>query len=61
MVKLTGRVVKAIFNVGKNLIFCSLVRAYRRAVVVVQLVEQSLPIPEIHGLNPVISKNLYVY
>ena len=29
------------------------------AVVVAQLVEQSLPIPEIRGANPVIGKNLY--
>ena len=29
------------------------------AVVVAQLVERSLPIPEVHGSNPVISKNLY--
>ena len=28
-------------------------------VVVAQLVEQSLPIPEVRGSNPVISKNLY--
>ena len=31
------------------------------AVVVTQLVERLLPIPEACGLNPVISKNLYVY
>ena len=31
-----------------------------RAVVVVQLVEQSLPIPEVRGQNPVISKNVYI-
>ena len=30
-----------------------------RAVVVAQLVEWSLPIPEVRGSNPVISKNLY--
>ena len=29
-----------------------------RAVVVAQLVEQLLPIPEIRSLNPVIGKNL---
>ena len=28
-------------------------------VVVAQLVERLLPIPEAHGLNPVIGKNLY--
>ena len=28
------------------------------AVVVTQLVEQSLPSPEVHGSNPVISKKL---
>ena len=28
--------------------------------VVVQLAERSLPILEIHGLNPVIGKNLYL-
>ena len=32
-----------------------------RAVVVAQLVERSLPIPEVRGSNPVISKNLFVY
>ena len=30
------------------------------AVVVAQLVELSLPIPEVRGLNPVIGKNLYL-
>ena len=34
---------------------------YKRAVVVAQLVERSLPIPKVQGLNPVISKNLYLY
>ena len=29
------------------------------AVVVAQMVKRSLPIPEVHGLNPVIGKNLY--
>ena len=29
------------------------------AVVVAQLVEQLLPIPDVRGLNPVIGKNLY--
>ena len=29
------------------------------AVVVAQLVERSLPIPEVRGSNPVIGKNLY--
>ena len=28
---------------------------------VAQLVERSLPIPEVHGSNPVIGKNLYIY
>ena len=27
---------------------------------VAQLVERSLPIPEVHGLNPVIGKNLFI-
>ena len=31
------------------------------AVVVAQLVERSLPKPEVRGLNPVISKNSYTY
>ena len=31
------------------------------AVVVAQLVERSLPIPEIRGSNPVIGKNLFIY
>ena len=31
------------------------------AVVVAQLVERSLPIPEVRGSNPVIGKNLYLY
>ena len=29
------------------------------AVVVAQLVERLLPIPEVYGLNPVFGKNLY--
>ena len=32
---------------------------YLWAVVVAQLVEQSLPIPEVHGFNPVIGKYLF--
>ena len=32
-----------------------------RAVVVAQLVERSLPIPEVRGSNPVIGKNLFIY
>ena len=28
--------------------------------VVAQLVERSLPIPEVHGSNPVIGKNVYI-
>ena len=36
-------------------------RRRRAAAVVAQLVERSLPIPEVHGLNPVIGKNLYLY
>jgi len=31
------------------------------AVVVTQLVERLLPIPEVRGLNPVIGKNLFIY
>ena len=31
------------------------------AVVVAQLVERSLPIPEVHSSNPVIGKNLFIY
>ena len=31
-----------------------------RAVVVAQLVERSLPIPEVRGSNPVIGKNLFI-
>ena len=31
------------------------------AVVVAQLVEWSLPTPEVRGSNPVIGKNLFVY
>ena len=31
-----------------------------RAVVVAQLVERSLPIPEVRGSSPVIGKNLYI-
>jgi len=30
-------------------------------VVVAQLVERSLPIPEVCGSNPVIGKNLFIY
>ena len=32
---------------------------YLGTVVVAQLVERSLPIPEVRGSNPVIGKNLY--
>ena len=32
-----------------------------RAVVVAQLVEWSLPIPEVRSSNPVIGKNLFIY
>ena len=32
-----------------------------REVVVAQLVERSLPIPEVHGSNPVIGKNLFIH
>ena len=32
-----------------------------RAVVVAQLVERLLPIPEVRGLNPVIGKKNYLY
>ena len=35
-------------------------RSYSRAVVVAQLVEWLLPIPEVRGSNPVIGKNLYI-
>ena len=35
-------------------------RCYRRAVVVAQLVEQSLPKPEVHGLNPTIGEILLI-
>ena len=31
-----------------------------RAVVVLQLVERSLPIPEVRGSNPVIGKKLFI-
>ena len=30
-----------------------------RAVVVAQLVERAIPFPEVHSLNPVISKNAF--
>ena len=33
-------------------------KQYKLAVVVAQLVEQSVPIPEVRGSNPVIGKNL---
>ena len=35
------------------------VRKLLRAGVVAQLVERSLPTPEVHSSNPVIGKNLY--
>ena len=34
---------------------------YNVAVVVAQLVERSLPIPEFRGSIPVIGKNLFIY
>ena len=36
-------------------------KIHQWAVGVAQLVERSLPIPEVHGLNPVIGKKLYLY
>ena len=36
-------------------------RGLVRAVVVAQLVEQLLPISEVHGSNLVIGKNLFIY
>ena len=36
------------------------IKSDTREVVVAQLVERSLPIPEVRGLNPVISKNLLI-
>ena len=45
---------------GTNIIKLSLATiSYSCTVVVAQLVERSLPIPEVHGSNPVIRKNLY--
>ena len=38
-----------------------MIRASNRAVVVAQLVERSLPKPEVRGSNPVIGENLYIY
>ena len=32
----------------------------KKAVVVAQLVEWSLPIPEVQGSNPVVGKNLFI-
>ena len=32
-----------------------------KSVVVAQLVERLLPIPEVRGSNPVIGKNLFIY
>ena len=45
----------------KATIYCELNYQYWWAVVVAQLVEWSLPIPEAHGSNPVISRNLFIY
>ena len=39
--------------------FCSSEQKYYGAVMVAQLVERLLPIPEVRGLNPVIGKKLY--
>ena len=38
---------------------CSNINIFRE-VVVAQLVERSLPIPEVRGSNPVIGKNLFI-
>ena len=40
---------------------CLLFCGNNRTVVVAQLVEQSLLIPEVHGWNPVIGKIYFVY
>ena len=45
----------------KATIYCELNYQYWWAVVVAQLVEWSLPIPEVRGSNPVIGKNLFIY
>ena len=34
---------------------------YKRAVVVAQLVERSLPIPQVRGSNPVFGKFFFIY
>ena len=36
-------------------------KLFNTAVVVAQFVEQLLPIPEVHGSNPVIGKNLFIF
>ena len=36
-------------------------KLFNTAVVVAQFVEQLLPIPEVHGSNPVIGKNVFIF
>ena len=43
------------------LIFVPRQKIHCRAVVVAQLVERSLPIPQVWGSNPVIGKNLFIF
>ena len=38
-----------------------LVNVTRGAVVVAQLVERSIPVPEVRGSNPVIGKKLFIH
>ena len=51
---------KAAFN-GHPPSFNPQQKRFSGEVVVAQLVERSLPIPEVRGSNPVIGKNLYLY
>ena len=50
---------KNVRELGKLLVVKALGRGW--AVVVAQLVEWSLLIPEVRGSNPVIGKNLFIY
>ena len=52
----------ALFRLFTVLLFFALIYCnINWAVVVAQLVEQFLPVPEVRGSNPVIGKNLFTY
>ena len=58
--QITDKQVSTLTKELKNCTSCQMTNKWPREVVVAQLVERSLPIPEVRGLNPVIGKNLFL-